>query len=180
MKCNYGVAELLTPGQAGGEPFDPALRGLRMNRAAARFTSSAPTDSEQVWRGWAGPSCGGHGVPCPYDGKGWRSEDRGYEFKNRLQLLPGSMNLNRPLQIQKQRQIQLQRQRRPPKKQEQAAATNSKANSTTTRLPFEMLIFRGRRRLGRRSLVGQRLRCDRGILRRGIRCRRRLGRICRI
>jgi hypothetical protein len=70
-----------------------------MNRAAARFTSSAPS---RIIRG-----AGEHGVPRPYDGKGWRSEDRRYEFKNRRQLLPGSMILNRPLQIQKQ----IQRQR---------------------------------------------------------------------
>src|SRR5271156_6975078 len=32
-----------TSGQAGAQPFAPAQRDLRMNRAAARFTSSAPT-----------------------------------------------------------------------------------------------------------------------------------------
>src|SRR5271170_3109793 len=31
------------PGQAGAQPFEPALPVLRMNRAVARFTSSAPT-----------------------------------------------------------------------------------------------------------------------------------------
>jgi hypothetical protein len=31
------------PGRAGEQPFDPAPRDLRMNRAVARFTSSAPT-----------------------------------------------------------------------------------------------------------------------------------------
>ena len=34
---------MLTPGQAGAQPFEPALPVLRMNRAVARFTSSAPT-----------------------------------------------------------------------------------------------------------------------------------------
>jgi hypothetical protein len=63
MKSNYGVAELLTPGQAGALPFAPASRELRTNRAAARFTSGAPTESDQVSRAWAGPSCGRHDVP---------------------------------------------------------------------------------------------------------------------
>src|SRR5271156_2052059 len=36
--------EPLTSGQAGAQPFDPALRDLRMNWAAAQFTSSAPTE----------------------------------------------------------------------------------------------------------------------------------------
>src|SRR5271163_1705426 len=45
--------------------------------------------------------------------------------QNQLQRLPGSMNLNRPLQNQKQSQ------RRPPKKQKQAAATKSTATSKT-------------------------------------------------
>ena len=31
-------------GQAGGQPFDPAQRDLRMNRPAGRFTGSAPTE----------------------------------------------------------------------------------------------------------------------------------------
>src|SRR5277367_4306167 len=44
---------MLTPGQVGAQPFDPAQRHLRMNRAAARFTSSAPTEYERA-RGRAG------------------------------------------------------------------------------------------------------------------------------
>jgi hypothetical protein len=38
-----GPAEMLTSGQAGAVPFDPAQRDLRMNRPAGRFTSSALT-----------------------------------------------------------------------------------------------------------------------------------------
>ena len=34
----------LTSWQAGAQPFDSALPNLRMNRAVARFTSSAPTN----------------------------------------------------------------------------------------------------------------------------------------
>jgi len=34
----------LTSGQAGAQPFDPAPPGVRMDRAVARFTSSAPTE----------------------------------------------------------------------------------------------------------------------------------------
>ena len=37
----------MTSRQVGAEPFDPAQRDLRINRAAARFTSSAPTESDQ-------------------------------------------------------------------------------------------------------------------------------------
>jgi len=44
MSCPYRVAASLTPGQAGAQPFDSALPNLRMNRAAALFTSSAPAD----------------------------------------------------------------------------------------------------------------------------------------
>src|SRR5277367_102939 len=40
----YESAEL-TSWQAGAQPFDSAPPNLRMNRAAARFTSSAPTNS---------------------------------------------------------------------------------------------------------------------------------------
>jgi len=43
-KGNGEPSVRLTPGQAGAQPFDPAPPDLRMNRAAARFTSSAPTE----------------------------------------------------------------------------------------------------------------------------------------
>src|SRR5271170_4285165 len=47
------------------------------------------------------------------NGKGWRSRAAGppLQRQNRLQRLPGSMNLNRPLQVQRQEQ----RQTRPAK-----------------------------------------------------------------
>src|SRR5271169_6372338 len=45
------AAEMLTPGQAGAQPFDPAPRDLRMNRPAGRFTRAPlPSIGE---RGWA-------------------------------------------------------------------------------------------------------------------------------
>ncbi len=44
MPCPYGLEAGRTSGQAEAQPFDSALPNLRMNRAAARFTSSAPTD----------------------------------------------------------------------------------------------------------------------------------------
>src|SRR5271168_4866983 len=37
----------LTLWQAGAQPFEPALPVLRMNRAVARFTSSAPTETRR-------------------------------------------------------------------------------------------------------------------------------------
>ncbi len=39
----YETVAVLKLWQAGAQPFDPALRDLRMNRPAGRFTSSAPT-----------------------------------------------------------------------------------------------------------------------------------------
>src|SRR5277367_100623 len=57
-----GWAAWLTSWQAGAQPFDPALRDLRMNRAAARFTSSAPTPNRRM----RGRVCGRrarHAVP---------------------------------------------------------------------------------------------------------------------
>ena len=45
MQMQRRRAEMLTPEQAGAQPFDAALRPLRMNRAAARFTSNASTKS---------------------------------------------------------------------------------------------------------------------------------------
>src|SRR5271168_814509 len=40
----------LTLWRAGAQPFDPAPRDLRMNRAAARFTSSASTEAARAGR----------------------------------------------------------------------------------------------------------------------------------
>src|SRR5271155_4328425 len=40
--------------QKRAQPFDPALRGLRMNRPAGRFTSSAPTSAKLIQRLRAG------------------------------------------------------------------------------------------------------------------------------
>jgi hypothetical protein len=45
--CNRGGEKMSPPGQGGARPFDPALRDLRMNRPAGRFTSSAPTNQRQ-------------------------------------------------------------------------------------------------------------------------------------
>src|ERR1700677_4089640 len=42
-KGNSESAACVASWQAGAQPFEPALPVLRMNRAAARFTSSAPT-----------------------------------------------------------------------------------------------------------------------------------------
>jgi hypothetical protein len=43
---------MLTPGQAVAQPFDPALRDLRINCAAAQFTSSAPAVADALkWCG---------------------------------------------------------------------------------------------------------------------------------
>jgi hypothetical protein len=42
------VRKGLTAWQAGAQPFDPALRDLRMNRPAGRFTSSAPTERRRA------------------------------------------------------------------------------------------------------------------------------------
>jgi hypothetical protein len=39
-------AARLTSWQVGAQPFEPTQSVLRMNRAVARFTSSAPTDSK--------------------------------------------------------------------------------------------------------------------------------------
>jgi hypothetical protein len=47
-------ALLLTAWQAGAQPFDPAQRDLRMNRAASRFTSSALTAGKR--RDYSGSS----------------------------------------------------------------------------------------------------------------------------
>src|SRR5580704_3159070 len=45
-KSNPEKLARLTSWQAGPQPFDPAGPDLRVNRAAARFTSSAPTSRE--------------------------------------------------------------------------------------------------------------------------------------
>jgi hypothetical protein len=146
--------------------------------ALRRDSQAAPLPSRIRYRA-VGQGRLAAGTTYSYDSTGWWSEDRRYEFKNRLQLLPDSMNVNRPLQDQIQH-IHNKFKTHVKGAQLKLAATNSKANSTTTRLPFSTLIFRGRRILGRRSPVGRWRRCDRGIRHRGIRCRRRLGRICRI
>jgi hypothetical protein len=39
----YGASPCWHHGVFEAQPFDPALRDLRMNRAVARFTSSAPS-----------------------------------------------------------------------------------------------------------------------------------------
>jgi len=44
----------------------------------------------------------GHGMPCPYKSE-TKTADGTLTLRNRRQLLPGSMKLNRPLQIQNQR-----------------------------------------------------------------------------
>src|SRR5580693_2834835 len=43
MQLHRRTAEVLTTGQAGAQPFEPALPVLGMNRPAGRFTSSAST-----------------------------------------------------------------------------------------------------------------------------------------
>jgi hypothetical protein len=53
-------------------------------------------------------------MPCPYTSKAQTAGETP-ALRNRLQLLPGSMKLNRPLQRQQQRQSQKRRQRRPAK-----------------------------------------------------------------
>src|SRR5580698_8967492 len=67
--------------------------------------------------------------------------------QGRTRRLPGSVNLNRPLQSQRQRQ------KRPPKKKKQAAATNSNANSKVT--------SKAREPAGRRRYESQRRPCRR-------------------
>ena len=47
MRGQRRSSGMLTPEQAGAQPFDSAPPNLRMNRAAARFTSSAPTSKKQ-------------------------------------------------------------------------------------------------------------------------------------
>jgi hypothetical protein len=48
-------------------PFDPALRDLRMNRAAARFTSFGTPRWVVLDIGPGARWISGHGVPCPYN-----------------------------------------------------------------------------------------------------------------
>jgi len=52
----------LTAWQVGAQPFDPAPRDLRMNRAAARFTSSAPALKARVELRSTGRSVAGEPV----------------------------------------------------------------------------------------------------------------------
>jgi len=52
LKCGLDAAGMFTQGKAGAQPFDPALRDLRMNCTAAQFTSSAPTELDRTRRGW--------------------------------------------------------------------------------------------------------------------------------
>src|SRR5271155_2009404 len=60
-RCKFRCTESarLTPWQAGAQPFDPAPRDLRMNRAVARFTSSAPPEywSPRQYFAWADTAC---------------------------------------------------------------------------------------------------------------------------
>ena len=48
MRGQRRSSGMLTPEQAGAQPFGSALPNLRMNRAAARFTSSAPTSKSKT------------------------------------------------------------------------------------------------------------------------------------
>ena len=76
LKCGLDAAGMFTPGKAGAQPFDPALRDLRMNCTAAQFTSSALTELDGTR--------GGHGMRWSYEGNGWRSEDRLYKFQDKF------------------------------------------------------------------------------------------------
>jgi len=103
-RVNFDEPVRLTLWQVGAQPFEPALPVLRMNRPAGRFTRP-PLASIRGARHRVGRRIGANATTP-------------------TQRLPGSMNLNRPLQIKMQ--IQKQKSRR------DAGAT--KGNGAQTRL----------------------------------------------